>query len=1231
MKGLSSDIESAIETILEGLNYEFDINILDDSKMKATMDSKVASFNTAKKLLDRWGNSMNSPAQEKLETYVERLIIAGESAIVNLRTALGKTINYDGMKEEKFTAAVKAKPLILDAILDLDVGVNELRLQLDAGNVNLGEKEFKTGYPEKFANGEFYPLKKYHKNWLDKENDAIIIDPHCTLGEIIEISGLRIRLPKVPEDQTKILFSEFPKEEQYWRRQEQPKGITPDSVEAFDAYIVEEYRRIREGIWFMNNGVPVYLTGNMYFALQYCEMIDNGDFMNFRIAQLEMFYHLEACIVDKRCLGQIFLKSRRTGFTYIILAILLKLAITTKNGKFGMTSKSGDDVVEAFSKFSYMFLNLPFWLRPVVKGKEDSLTSLEFGKPSNLSKEAKKKRDSNTGDYLNTIIDWRPTKNGSYDSVKLNGYLGDECFEFGTKIRMSNTSLRNIEDIQIGESVLTGSGKSAIVVDKVEGVDEMYKVTSKYGVDFVINSAHRLLIEFKNQKKKEHNGVRELTPEEYLQLTDYQKRTTHLIKCSVIKNPEQNLEIDPYIFGCWLGDGYSKDSQFIINHKKDPEILEEVLKYAVINDFDTSEVERTETYVKIRLLDKLSTGANQSTGSKHKFIKSLKQLNVYGDKRIPEKYLNSSEEQRLEILSGIIDTDGYVKRGTAYISMSRLELMEDIYNLVKSLSIPCSEIKHRISNFETDVYSLSLNMNSDIKCRVSRKIHKESRKNSRRESFNVEYIGVGSYCGITLDSENTVVLQDYTVQKNCGKWERPMDYITHLGQIRPTMMPSGKVVGKAFIGSTMGSMVKGGQQFKELINGSYVHLRNEITGKTPTGLYFHFLPAQNNMEQFTDKYGTCWTTAPPKGTLNVEGDEIKIGSLDYLIATEEQLKTMDDKALNEQYRTYPRTVEHAMRDEATETVFNITKIYQQLENNEKLGENTLFSQGNFDWENGIKDGKVEWNPNPKGRFKLSWIPSEADNTLSLRNNVRDVNGKFYPLNDNVGALGCDPFTLKSTHGKGSKGAIHGKTLHFPEGNAPSNTFFLEYVARPSDETIFFEDVIMACRFYGMPVLVESNRIDLLRHMRNRGYRGFSINRLDRPFKSLNENEREYGGQVMSGKDIIDSHMNAIGSWITDYVGESTKEQIRPVGEIGNFAFQETLKDWLGFNPDNRTDYDATISSGLAIMACQKDKYRGKKVKRVENKAVNFFPKYSNNGDFGSRIITQKTDKSDELE
>ena len=254
------------------------------------------------------------------------------------------------------------------------------------------------------------------------------------------------------------------------------------------------------------------------------------------------------------------------------------------------------------------------------------------------------------------------------------------------------------------------------------------------------------------------------------------------------------------------------------------------------------------------------------------------------------------------------------------------------------------------------------------------------------------------------------------------------------------------------------------------------------------------------------------------------------------------------------------------------------------------------------------------------------MPSKVDNTEGLKNAVKKLGEKYYPLNLECVRLGCDPFSLKSTHGKGSKGGIHGKTIINPDGGAPSNKFVLEYLARPTDETVFFEDVIMCCRFYGAPILVESNRIDLLRHMRNRGYRGFCMDRLDRPKSKLNPNELEYGGQVMSGKDILDSHMNAIGLWVENYVGvyNNEEQKVRPQGEMGDMPFEETLKDWLAFNPDKRTEYDATISSGLAIMACHTERYRGKKeiVKRIHVKSL--LKKYNNKGAIGSQVTMKNS-------
>ena len=125
---------------------------------------------------------------------------------------------------------------------------------------------------------------------------------------------------------------------------------------------------------------------------------------------------------------------------------------------------------------------------------------------------------------------------------------------------------------------------------------------------------------------------------------------------------------------------------------------------------------------------------------------------------------------------------------------------------------------------------------------------------------------------------------------------------------------------------------------------------------------------------------------------------------------------------------------------------------------------------------------------------------------------------------------------------------------------------------------------MACHFYGMPILIENNKPRLLYYLKRRGYRGFSMNRPDRVWNKLSTTEREIGGIPNSSEDIKQAHAAAIESYIQDYVG--LKED-----KYGDMYFQNTLEDWAGFNINNRTKHDATISSGLAIMACNKNRYR----------------------------------------
>ena len=867
MKNLSQDVELAIIDSIKGMTTDIDILSIDDDKLDTLMKSRLESFSAIKEMLVMWENSNNSPSHSKLRTYVEKLIKAGDNSIDVLRDALRKNIDYEKLDAEKYGKAIKAKPVIFRAINEINSGLIELKLQLESDNIDLKSREFKRGYPEKFANQEFFPEKDYYKEWHNEDEDAIIICPKGTRGEIIVLDNLKIQLPSVPKSKKDILFSKLPKEEQYWKRIEPPKGLTPETEDQYADFIIEEFKRRREGIWFMNNGSPVWLTPAHYMGLVHNQMLDTGGYKDFRMAQCQMYYFTLACIVDIRCVGELFVKGRRTGFTEEIIDYLVNDSTSMKNSLMGMTSKTGDDAQEAFLKYSYVIQNLPFYFRPVVKGKIDDRNKMEFGKPSDNTRTAKKQRDTTTNDYLNTKVDWLNATTLAYDSKKLKRYLCDEA----------------------------------------------------------------------------------------------------------------------------------------------------------------------------------------------------------------------------------------------------------------------------------------------------------------------------------------------------GKRERPQNIVDHYSNVKPTMVTGGRVVGKCFMGSTLNPRDKGGAEFITLYYGSDVTKRN-ANGRTPTGLYSFYLPAHKNMEDYTDKYGICHEVLQPgESFYNAQGIKMTKGSLQFLENEFKSARQMGGKAYNNARRLDPITIEDAFRDELQSQLFDIEKINAQLKfNRENELENSVLRRGNFYWKDGIKDTEVIWRPEEKGRFLVSWIPSKEMRNKFVMKNVFGRMTKCAVF-DQEGAFGCDPYDqsgvvdskLVSTengveHNLGSKGSLHGVT-GMNLGDIPSNQFFLEYIARPKDADTFFEDVLMACLFYSMPILVENNKKMLLNHFKVRGYRGFCLSRFDKHQNRLSQDDKELGGIPNSSKDIINQHWTSIESYVNNYVGEyfveNNEQPIREEGIVGTMPFNRTLSDWLKFDIAKRTDFDASISSGLALLAINRHKYK----------------------------------------
>ena len=443
----------------------------------------------------------------------------------------------------------------------------------------------------------------------------------------------------------------------------------------------------------------------------------------------------------------------------------------------------------------------------------------------------------------------------------------------------------------------------------------------------------------------------------------------------------------------------------------------------------------------------------------------------------------------------------------------------------------------------------------------------------------------------------------YLVEDESGKLEAPNN-ILNGWRVRKTCLRLGsRIIGKCMMGSTPNALAKGGANFKKLYEDSNIKTRNE-NGQTKSGMYSLYIPMEWNFEGYIDRYGMPVFRKPETPITGIDGRPITNGAIDYWENEVASLKN-DADALNEFYRQFSRTESHAFRDESKASLFNLTKIYQQIDYNDSLIRDQILTRGSFHWKNGDKDTQVVWTPDPRGRFLVSWIPNSA-----MQNQIIYKNGNKYPANEHIGAFGCDPYDISGTvGGGGSNGSLHGLTK-FNMDNAPSNHFFLEYIARPQTAEIFFEEVLMACVFYGMPILVENNKPRLLYHFKNRGYRGFSMNRPDKHFTNLSKTEKELGGIPNSSEDVKQSHAAAIQSYIEKYVGIDTEGTYRDSDEMGDMYFTRTIEEWAKFDINNRTKFDAAISSGLAIMANQKNMYLAAK---KESKISVNFAKYNNSG------------------
>lgn len=322
------------------------------------------------------------------------------------------------------------------------------------------------------------------KSWeygYNKKHDIVIVSKDGTLGLIYEINGIKIGLPQEPKDKSKIINRGLPKKQQKWNRTPLPNGLTEEDKQDFHEYIIEEFRRRREGVFIYINGEVEYFPGSFYFFLQWFSI--GRIYPHFRYTQKELMLFWEACYADPRCYGILYVKNRRLGWSTIQQSECNNRGTNYREGLIGIISKTGKDAKSAFRKVVQGFRRLPFFFKPETDGTDNPKTELSFTKPAKRITH-KTKADYNDYDALNTYIQWYNTDLNSMDSEKISPIqIIDEPGKFPKQVPFSEYWSVARECLVEGDEIVGKAMVGSTINPPEQGGDEFKKVWDKSDIN----------------------------------------------------------------------------------------------------------------------------------------------------------------------------------------------------------------------------------------------------------------------------------------------------------------------------------------------------------------------------------------------------------------------------------------------------------------------------------------------------------------------------------------------------------------------------------------------------------------------------------------------------------------------------------------------------------------------------------------------------------------------------
>ena len=386
----------------------------------------------------------------------------------------------------------------------------------------------------------------------------------------------------------------------------------------------------------------------------------------------------------------------------------------------------------------------------------------------------------------------------------------------------------------------------------------------------------------------------------------------------------------------------------------------------------------------------------------------------------------------------------------------------------------------------------------------------------------------------------------------CGK-VKDIDVYERHRVVRFCLLVDDRIIGKALYTTTVEDRKYGGENFEVLWKAS--DQKNKINGRTESGLYKYFLPAHRAMNY--DKYGVP--------------DEKK--NMDIIIATRKQLEN-NAKELAAEMRRNPLSENELFMTDSTKCPFNVLVLTDTLNYCRNLpGDSTeLAIRGDLVWA--TKDVKAIWVPNNiNGKWMMSYIPPEAHQN-NVYDNGRDEN-RYEPLNDIRFTIGCDPVShgIEAEHGGSNAAAVVFRKLDINHRPELSDNFTADYLFDPDDPEEFYEDMIIACFFFGCKIHIEKQKFDIFNHFKKRGYRKFVM---DRPENTL--------GSDKVKQNFIDSPGTPASTSMIEFYIDRLKFHWAKKGRYCRLP--RLLEDSLRFTYVTRTKHDLTVASGYAVVGAE---------------------------------------------